>query len=139
MIITISGSMHFAKEMLEAQKILEENGHQCFVPLATEECLSNPELNVDFEFCSKNDCQMDHYKKIEASDAILVLNHPKNNLDGYIGGSVLTEMAIAKFLGKQIFVLNNLPSEDDIRYVFEIKLMQPTILGGDLEKIKNYV
>jgi len=130
--------MHFAKEMLEAQKFLEESNHQCYLPLTTEECVDNPELNVNFDFCLEHDCQMDHFKKIEASDAIVVLNYPKNNVNGYVGGAVLTEMAIAKYLGKKIFVLHDLPDPEEIRYIFEAKLMQPTILGGDLEKIKQY-
>lgn len=82
---------------------------------------------------------MDHFKKIENSDAILVINNCKNEINGYIGGAVLSEMAIAKYLGKKIFVLNNLPSVEEIRYIFEITLMQPIILEGNLEKIKNYL
>ena len=131
--------MHFAKEMMDAKVELEKQLFECFIPKITEACLENPELNMDLDFCIENDCQMDHFRKIENSDAVLVVNHGKNGIDGYIGGAVLTEMAIAKYLGKKIFILNELPSEEELRHVLEVKLTQPIILNGDLKKIKNYV
>lgn len=134
--ITICSSMYFAKKILEAQKALNELGHECLMPHTTKQCLINPNLNMDFEFCVENNCMMDHYGKINESDAVLVLNYPKNDINGYIGGAVLMEMAIAKFLGKKIFLLHDLPDEEIVRYAFEIKLTKPIILNGDLTKIK---
>ena len=133
--ITICGSMHFAKEMLETHAKITELGHDCILPSYTIESVQDPILKENFDFILKNDCQMGHYKKIAESDAILILNFSKNNIDGYIGGAVLMELAIAKYLGKKIFVLNELPNEDSIRYIFEVKLCQPIILNGDLTKI----
>ena len=101
--ITICGSMYFAKEMLEAKDMLEKMGHITIVPLTTEECLDNPELNMDLEYCFKNDVQKNHFNKIAESDAILVLNYEKNGLKGYIGGASLMEIAIANHLNKKIF------------------------------------
>jgi hypothetical protein len=136
--ITICGSMIFAKEMLEAQKQLEKLGHEVLIPIDTHACLENPSLQEDLEHCqtfSDIDVDLDHFQKVSESDAIIVLNYPKNNLSGYIGGATLMEIGIARHYGKRIFILNNLPSEDDLRYVLEIKLAKPTILNGDLNKI----
>lgn len=133
--ITICGSMHFAKEMLEIQKALEAAGHIVCIPKTAKKCTSNPHLNVDFNFVLENDCMMDHFRKIEASEAILVVNNRRKGHDGYIGGSTLMEIAVAKYLGKIIFILNDLPPEDKISYIFEVKVTQPVILNGDLSKI----
>jgi hypothetical protein len=134
--ITICSSLFFSEAILKAKQILEEFGHECLIPYSTEFFPDNPEFNNDFKFCIKNDVQMDHFRKIENSDAILVINNCKNKINGYIGGAVLTEMAIARYLGKKIFVLNNLPSTEEIRHIFEVTLMQPIILEGDLTKIE---
>jgi len=128
--------MHFAKEMLDAQKQLEELGHEAIVPIDVLDCLIDPSLNESIEHCfSYGDIDKDHFNKIAASDAVLVLNYPKNNIAGYIGGAVLTELGVARHLDKKIFILHNLPSEDDLRYVLEIKVMKPIILNNDLTKI----
>jgi hypothetical protein len=136
--ITICGSMHFAKEMLDAQKLLEELGHEAIVPLDTHDCVKDPSLNSNLEWGMNLNIDKDHFNKIESSEAILVLNYPKNNIDGYIGGSSLMEIAVARHLDKKIFILYDLPSEDEIRYALEIKVARPIILNGDLNQINNY-
>lgn len=135
--VTICGSMSFAKEMLEAQKELKKIGHEGIIAIDTEECVENPGLNMDVNFCLEKDVMMDHFQKIESSDAILVLNHPKNGVDGYIGGATLMEIGLAYYLGKKIFLLHDVPSEKNIRYALEIKLSKPIILKGDLSKISS--
>jgi len=136
--ITICGSMHFAKEMLESQKLLEELGHEAIVPIDTYECLEDPSLNESIEHCQKfGDIDKDHFNKIAASDAILILNYPKNGISGYVGGAALTELGVARHLDKKIFILHQLPSEKDLRYALEIKIMKPIILNGDLNQINN--
>ena len=128
--------MHFAKEMLEAQAILEKLGHKAIVPIDVIDCLENGELNMDWEHCQKyKDIDKDHFDKVADSDAIIVLNYPKNNITGYIGGATLMEIAIARHLNKKIFLLHELPPESELRYAFEIKYAKPIILNGDLTKI----
>lgn len=134
--ITICGSMHFSKEMFEFQKAFEEKGHVCFVPITAHDCLVKPELNEDVNFCIEKDTMMDHFNKISDSDAILVLNYPKNGIEGYVGGSVLMEIGVARFLKKKIFILNPLPDIKILRYVTEILVTQPIMIDGDLSKIK---
>ena len=131
--------MVFAKEMLEIQKLLEELGHEAIVPLDTHDCIKNPELNSDLEWGQNLNIDKDHFNKIESSDAILVLNYPKNNINGYIGGSSLMEIAVARHLDKKIFILHDLPNENEIRYALEIKVARPIILNGDILKINNHI
>ncbi len=137
--ITICGSMHFAKEMLEVQKILEEAGHDILIPFNTKECIDNPRLSENYEFVCKNDALMDHFNKVKRCDAILVLNYSKNNINGYIGGSTLMEIGLAKYLGKKIFILHELPSEEIIKYIFEVKITQPIILSGNINNLDKYI
>ena len=131
--------MHFAKEMLAVQEQLEELGHEAIVPLDTHDCVKDPSLNSNLEWGQNLNIDKDHFNKIESSDAILVLNYPKNNIAGYIGGSSLMEIAVARHLDKKIFILHELPSEDEIRYALEIKVARPIILSGDISKINNHI
>jgi hypothetical protein len=62
------------------------------LPIDTQILIKNPMACEDTEHCEKFDVTMDHFKKIENSDAILVVNYHKNGIDGYVGGSVLMEI-----------------------------------------------
>ena len=134
--IMICGSMQFSKEMLEAQKILEAKGHEVMVPDDVHDCLENPELNMSMAHCMKWDIDKKCFEKVAKSDAIVVLNYPKNGMSGYVGGATLMEIGLARHLDKKIFLLHELPSEDELRYTLEIKLAKPVVLKGDLEKVK---
>jgi len=91
-----------SKEMLEAQNILKELNHQTTVPSDTVDCLENPSLNESWEHCSsEGGIDKYHFDIIEKSDAIVVLNYPKNNIEGYIGGATLMEIAIARHFNKR--------------------------------------
>lgn len=54
--------------------------------------------------------------------------------DGYIGGAVLMEMAIAFYLKKPIYILN--PIDESSKYKEELYGMFPKIINGNLSKIK---
>lgn len=124
--------MKFSKEMLEVDEILKEMGHHPILPIDVIDCINDPSLNQNIDVCIEMDVIRDHLKKIQESDAILVLNHEKNGVPGYVGGSSLIEMGFAHFLNKKIFLLNPIPK---INYDVEIKIMQPIVLNGDLTKI----
>ncbi len=81
----------------------------------------------------EHDSLRSYYHEIKNSDAILVTNFEKNGIKGYIGGAVLLEMGFAHVLNKKIFVLNEIPK---MPYSDEIKMMQPVVIGGDLNNIK---
>ena len=90
-IVTICGSMKFSEEMIKIAFDLElEKGYlviQCVYNT------DNIELNEDeISLMSKV-----HFKKIDISDAIYVVN-----IDGYIGESTRDEINYAKKTGKTV-------------------------------------
>ena len=88
---TLCGSMRFEKEMREIAYYLEtEKGYnilQC-IYIAPDITVNEEELQA---------LEAAHYKKIDISDGIYVLN-----INGYIGESVRKEIEYAKRLGKEI-------------------------------------
>ena len=138
--ITICGSMHFAKDMLEAKEMLEVLGHTISIPCDTHDIVNGSHdidnHKDDYKHCIENDILRRCYSTIEQNDAILVLNHPKNGINGYIGANSLIEIGLAYYFGKKIFLLNPLPSVDEAKHSHEILIMQPIILNGDLSRIE---
>lgn len=95
-IITICGSMRFKKEMIDIATKLELEGNlviQC-VYFQEDKNLTD----ADLDMLSKI-----HYKKIEISDAIFVVN-----VKGYIGNSTKKEINYASTLNKEILSLEPL-------------------------------
>ncbi len=140
--IVIIGSMKFAQQMLGAQKILQDLGHEVVVPYDTKMCAENPERDFASDpehFKTYDDIIKAHFDLIVPRDAILVLNYPKNEIAGYVGGSTLMEMGIAHHFNKKIFLLFDPPTEEDIRYAIEINLMKPIVLQGDVQNICNHL
>ena len=93
-VVTICGSLKFTHEMMiEAQK-LALNGNCVLAPVypVTEK------MKMSKEQLKK--LKEEHLKKIELSDAILVIN--KNN---YIGESTKLEIEYAKSLNKEVTFL----------------------------------
>lgn len=93
-VITICGSMRFSKEIMKIATELEtSNGY----------CVIQPVYNSDDK--ALNDYELknvikSHYKKIDISDAIYVVNK-----GGYIGKSVAEEIEYAKSLNKEIMYM----------------------------------
>jgi len=133
--IAICGSMSFAKEMLEASRLLETLGHESVLPVDTIESVKDPSRRENVALLIERDIIRDHLGRIRGSDAILVLNYEKNGIVGYVGGSVLIEMGFAHYLKKQIYLLNPIPR---MSYSVEIEAMQPVVLNGDLKKLSEY-
>ena len=96
-IITLCGSLKFQKEMMiVAQKMALEGN-----------CILTPTYPA-MENIKTNDEQMEilkeaHFKRIELSDAILVIN-----VNNYIGDSTKLEIEYAKKLGKEIIYYEDL-------------------------------
>ena len=137
--IMIIGSMSFVKDMIAIKKDLSKLEHKASIPLGTEPHQKDSSfvdnLEENLKFCIKNNVMKRNFDLVAQSDAVLVLNHKKNGVDGYIGVSVLMEMAIAHHLNKKIFILNNIPHFKDVRWAHEVAIIQPTIINGDLTKI----
>lgn len=135
--ITVCGSMKFAKQMAETKKFLETRGHKAFVgPLVNQYLDGQIRYQKGKEGARlkiAHDLIRAHFKKIEKSDAILVLNYTKGRVKNYIGGNTLMEIGYAFYLGKKIYFLNPIPNQS---YQEELVAMRPVILNGDLSKIK---
>jgi hypothetical protein len=135
--IVICGSMAFSKEMTGAGKTLRKYGHEIILPRNCEnyaECRLQTENNSEStRHKIEHNLLRGYFEKIKGADAILAVNCDKDGIKNYIGGNTFLEMGFAHVLNKKIFLLNNIP---EIGYKDEIMAMQPTILNGDLEKIK---
>lgn len=93
-ILTICGSMRFAKEIMGLSTELEAiKGY----------CVLQPVYDCDEKVlseCELRNIVKAHYKKIDISDGIFVVN-----IGGYIGKSVSEEIKYAKSLNKEILYL----------------------------------
>lgn len=145
--VTICGSIAFYDEMLDIKKKLEQLGYLVQLP-PLEISDENGKMIPIKEYYTKRKTETDnaswiwnkkekamrwHFQKVAGSDAILVLNHDKNNIPNYIGANTLLEMGLAFHLNKKIFLFNNIP---EISYKEEILGMKPVIINQDLEKIR---
>jgi predicted RNA-binding protein with PUA domain len=125
--------MSFAKEMLEAKKKLEEQNHEVVIP-ANADKYANGTIDVENKWEKiELDVIRAYFEEIKKADAILVINKDKNGIKNYVGGNSLIEIAFAHVLNKKIFLLNPIPQ---MNYSDEIEAMKPTVLDGDLTKLK---
>lgn len=135
--IVIGGSMAFAKEQIEAKKILEEKGHIVLITDNIEEYAQNAAIKQSFEQELKISLDFDimrsFFNKIDESDAFLVMNYTKKGIPGYLGASVLMELGLAYHLKKKIYLLNDVDKSQS--YALEVAIIQPKILNGDISKI----
>ena len=91
-VVTICGSMKFKDKMMEVARDLEIKNKYVVI-----QCVySNDKFNEEEQVLLADL----HYKKIDISDAIYVVN-----VDGYIGTSTKKEIEYAKLLNKEIFSL----------------------------------
>lgn len=144
--VTICGSIAFIDEMQEVKRKLEELGHEVKLPPSeivdeNGEAISAKEYYVlrktantteGWIWDRKEEAMRDHFNKVMWADAILVLNHHKNNISHYIGANTLLEMGLAFHHGKKIFLFNPIP---EISYKEEILGMRPVIINEDFTLI----
>lgn len=138
--IAICGSMSFAKEMAKTKEQLEKIGHAAEVPYDTQKFIDEPNYTTDnhqenYKHCLEYNIIKKGFDAVAESDAILVLNYPKNNISGYIGASSLMEIGIAYYLNKKIFLLYPPPPVNETKYSHEILIMQPIIIDRNLNLI----
>lgn len=137
--ITICGSIKFIDEMIRLKVELEKKGHKILLPTSaetgqTKDWWNNLRIENPSEFIEiKADRMTGHFKKVNDSEAILVLNYDKGGIQNYIGGNTLMEMGLALYLGKKIFLWNPIPG--DVSYEEEIFGMSPIVLNQDISFI----
>lgn len=91
-IVTICGSMKFKNKMMEIAKDLElKNKYVVIQCVYGDDKFSEEEQTILADL---------HYKKIDISDAIYVIN-----VNGYIGSSTSKEIEYAKRTGKEVMYL----------------------------------
>ena len=137
--IYIAGSMYFAKKMLEAKGKLEELGFEAEVPPDTYECVNDPSLNENLEHCDATDIMRSCMDIQEKCESLLVLNYPKNEIEGYIGAHTLIELGLAYYLGQRIFLLYPPSPLHKQKHYIEVSHMKPFVLDGKLENIKEHL
>ena len=135
--IAVCGSLTFHTELRVAARTLESLGHTSIVPkslaLIEENGYTKPEtVSERLAAEDRYDFIREHFKNIEASDAIVVVNPEKNGTKGYIGGNTFLEMGLAFYLGKPIYLMYAIPH---LGYELELASMRPIVLHGDLSKI----
>jgi len=131
--IAICGSMAFSKEMFNLKKQLEDLDHVVVVPAGIENFI-NGKIKVEDKWEKiDHDVFKSYFEKIKQNDAILVINKTKNNVENYVGGNSLIEIAFAHILDKKIFLLNEIPL---MSYTDEIAMTNPIVLNGNLNLIK---
>ncbi|MDO8497020.1 MAG: DUF84 family protein [bacterium] len=136
--ITICGSMRFANKMEDWRKKLIEKGFEVFVPGGIEDLNGYKEAGTTEEAVSRkisNDYIRSHYRYIQQSEGILILNYDKDDVSNYIGANSLMEMGFAFTQNRDIFLLNPAP---DTRSRAEINAMQPIVINGEIDKIVEY-
>jgi nucleoside 2-deoxyribosyltransferase len=141
--IAICSSLDFLNKIKEIADQLTQRGFEVIIP-QTAEMILNGEVTLKEILEEKKTGEISkravkqnsiryYFERIQETDAILVLNFNKKGIKNYIGGNVFLEMGFAHVLSKKIFLLNEIPI---MNYTDEIKAMGPTILNGDLNKIK---
>ena len=130
--------MQFHKEMRDIQKQLLQKGHTVLVPKSIElmDTIGYVHPTIDEAKVAakiQHDFIKEHFRKINASDAILVLNYDKKGIKNYIGGNTFLEIGLAYWLEKKIYLFHPIPQMD---YVTELHAMQLSIIDEDLEKIR---
>ena len=100
-VITLCGSLKFQKDMMIVAEKMALEGN----------CILTPVYPI-LENCERTDEQLEklkqaHFKRIELSDAILVIN-----VNNYIGNSTNLEIEYAKMLEKEIIYYTDLIKEN---------------------------
>lgn len=153
--ITICGSIAFYSEMEAVRYKLEKLGHEVKIPELADEAPAKfggdkkvyfgkyVEENGGIDafpagheiWSLKEGAIVDHFKKLEWCDIVLITNYEKKGIEGYIGGNTLIEIGVGFYLKKPIYILN--PVSSELSYKVEILGMKPVMLNGDLEKINR--
>ncbi len=142
--LAICASASFYTEVIAFSYELEDLGIHVILPKTAArmkaEGRENAEVTTDWSTSStgyhgKTEVMREHFDEIAKSDAILVINYEKHGNANYIGPNVLMEMAVAFYLKKPIFILNDQPADSPL--IDEILGLEPIFLKGNISKLQN--
>jgi len=142
-VIALCASLSFYKDLFVIEKQLVKRGYKVIIPKTARKMQKSGNFDVASHktwFQNENDYKKkkalmdDHFKKILRSDAILVINNEKKGVNGYIGGNVLMEMAVAYMEKLPIYLWNGMDHMSPFEE--EIKAMNCIFLNQDLSKIR---
>lgn len=131
--ITICGSMRFFEDIERLKRDVEQNGFTVFTPIKEGSGVDYAQLTKQQQAEVKQRYIDQHIEKIKQSDAILVANYTKGDKKDYIGANTFLEMAFAYILQKPIFILNDIPEQEN---TVEIAGLKPRVLNGDLSSLR---
>lgn len=143
--IALCGSLNFTEDMIAIKERLDKKGHEIVLPPSLEKfSLKNAEDAERLKSDRKkyiNEIKpiytKEHFKNIAKSDAILVINKKKYEIENYIGGATFAEIMLAFHYKKKIFFLNPIPKNEKFSLIMdEVEATKPIILNGNLELIK---
>lgn len=141
--ITICTSASFYKQAVAVAEELKTLGFRVLLPFTALKMKRSRNFDVAAyklwfkdpkQYARKQWLMRNHFQKILAGDAALVLNYEKNGIAGYIGGNVLMEMGLAFHYKKPIYILH--PVSPKLGFLEEVLGFQPVFLNGKLEDIK---
>lgn len=131
--------------MEEIRNRLTAQGHICFLPEIPGMPFGMSEQDFIEKFGReellriKPIVTLEHFKKIEVSDAVLIVNHSRERnrefIEGYFGSNTLMELAVAYYLRKKIYILK--PFQKNHPHYDEIAKLDAIILNGDLSRIRK--
>ena len=133
MIITICSSMTLADRIRAVQADLEALGHTVYIPVENQ-TFDYLEASDDERAALKreHDLIREHWRKIQRSEAILVLNEDVKGIRSYVGGNSFLEMGFAHILDLPIYMMQAVP---EMPYQSEMDAMDPVVIDGDLQRI----
>lgn len=132
MIITLCGSIKFAKKLKRIADELKGLGHTVYYPEPAESL--DTKSSVQEIIKTRTKLIRRHLDYIDKSDAVLLVNLTRNGVENYLGVSALSEATYAFGRKKQLFALNELPKE--LNYSIELAALNPIVINGDLAKIQ---
>jgi len=144
MVITICSSANFYRQAVEIQAELEKAGYKVIIPENAEAMKRSNDYEVSHyktwfenadDYPKKADFMRHHFEEVEKGDITLVLNYEKHGVQNYIGGNVLMEMALAFYLKKPIYLMNEIPEESN--FLEEIIGLGSIPLHGKLENLPD--
>ncbi len=126
--------MKFFKEMKKSKESLRSFGHEVLMPEEMKDVDYWSEDRSDRVTAKRRgEFIRMHMNKIVRSDAILVVNITRKDIENYIGANTFLEIGFAHYNRKIIFLLNPIPEQSYI--IDEIETIGPEVIDGDYSKI----